>query len=416
MPSGIETTLPDPLPPAGARDPLTPAHPDYDYDALADLFLGEPPAVHTASARVTTTASGAPTAVETELLVSGHLPGASAPWPAQYASALADSLGEPVELVRAGAGEISVDLFGSEVDAPGRCATLAQALSAAQRVVRRVLLRTDGDAESTARALETPGRVTILCGADEASIVDAYRRIKTIHAAAPGRHRLAVAIMGADDIDAGRAREHLMQACAEFLDQPLGVAAGVRRIGPVPRLGLYRGAFDAGALGALDAIRSAVTPTPTPDADSLSTAHRVEAPQPAPSPPEDRVRPDPALPSAPVGPLAVRIEGLAPIESRCPYHDTVELAIDDLGGLAVVAEGGLERVGDLLAVRGWATDHARLLARAEPSLDRIEGSEPVLHMVTRSAGDAHALLAAGIQAHILARAAADGWACVPMQS
>ncbi len=215
---------------------------DGEYDALADLFLGEselapepfsstgtdateparaeqPPVrlarttveVHTSEAppkRAETTTrpvehqaeqavtrvehaietrfeTGIETGIGTvpciEAVLLGHLPVRASLWVRQYACSAARRKNEIVALVRAAAGSTSVDLIAADRTIETReCATLHDALAAVDNIADRVILRVDETTEPELLDRDEIDEITILTGADETAIVASYRLIKTL--------------------------------------------------------------------------------------------------------------------------------------------------------------------------------------------------------------------------------------------
>ena len=389
--------------PVPARDPFIGAGAD-DYDAIAELFLGgdsaTTPQARSADSSGTTEQIPAPC----EYLLLGHLPGTAAPWPAQYAAAFAANTGERVGLIKLDSGIITVDLVGEPA-----LASPAPTLDDAVRTLRRRAGRTlivSNDAATIRPGPHGRPPVTVITGADEAAIVAAYRMIRSLSSAVGA---VTLAVMGADDAAAERVHRQVSDAAAGFLSSELALGPSVRRVGTIPRVNLYRGE-DPRSIGDIIAALSARTDQDENPPDSLLPAHTH-------APTAIKIQPDSATAQRDAPPTpnlhASRIAGLTLIESRCPYHEQLELAADAAGALAIVSVGGVETVAELLAAKTWAKDHARLLAKAESSLTN-QTADPTLHLMTDRPAAARGLIGSGVRVHVLARASADGWACLPL--
>lgn len=388
--------------PAPARDPFVGAGAD-DYDAIAELFLGGDGAGLSATPasrreRPSRTAELAPAPCEHLLL--GHLPGAAAPWPAQYAAAIAEKTGERVGLIRLDTGIISVDLVG-EPAVGNPEPTLDDAMRSLRRRAGRTLMVSD-DAATTMPGAGGRARATVITGADEAAIVAAYRMIRSIAGAVSA---VTLAVMGADEAAAERVHRQVRDAAAGFLSCELTLGPSVRRVGPIPRVNLYRGEDPRSARD----IIAALTAQTEPAASNQPSVSPIETHTPA----VTKIQPETAAPPSNEISHAARIAGLTPVESRCPHHEELELAADASGALAIVSVGGVETVAALIAAKTWAKDHARLLARAEPAVTN-QTAEPTLHLMTDRPAAARGLIGSGVRVHVLARASADGWACLPL--
>lgn len=407
-----ETLQHSPGVPVASRDPFVGAATD-DYDAIADLFLGgERPGAVTATAHArpaehpTNTDRTAP---RCDFLLLGHLPGAAAPWPAQYAAALSAKSGERVGIIKIDSGEITVDLVGEP--ALGNTApTLDDALATLQRRAGRTLV-VSNDTAALPVGPDRSHAATVLTGADEAAIVAAYRLIRSI---AGSVGEVTLAVMGADDAAAERVHRQVRDAADGFLPNGLSAGPSVRRVGPISRVNLYRG-DDPCSLGDLLAAISRPEPIKQNLASSPQRFDQVRRSV-IDHPASTNVPPTPTPPPTPP-PVshASRITGLTPVESRCPYHENLELAADASGALAIVAVGGVESVAALLAAKVWAKDHARLLAKAEPTITN-SSDEPTLHLMTDRPAAAIGLIGSGVRVHMLARADAEEWACLPLDS
>src|SRR5262249_33903539 len=148
-----------------------------DYDALADLFLGENgaarPAASSGASEASSPARPAPAAGPlVEGLILGHLPVLASAWVQQYARQLAMDHNGPVAPLRLRAGEASLEVIGSRLkedchQKPGLELALAEAAAHAVAWLLRV------DETTEPRLPELPGfsAITLLTGADEAAVV-----------------------------------------------------------------------------------------------------------------------------------------------------------------------------------------------------------------------------------------------------
>lgn len=291
---------------------LNGAHAQGDYDALADLFLGNAPApsqsdpavanppANTAglapevlvtarppqSAPIDATphgpccsrvgpiggaATAKPATRRIEVLVLGHLPGLGGTWAAQQARIAAQHAATPVCLLRLSADQLVVDLVSPDDARPmafPACQDGASALRLAAHHAGAWLLRLQGTDEAAlaewwAHSATDPAvdRIRLLTGADDAAIVAAYRQLKAWHAAslnsAHAFARLArVTIVEPDAARANAAETRLRKAAASFLETELAPAERLGAMRPVRVTTLYCGPFEATATQTLALVRS----------------------------------------------------------------------------------------------------------------------------------------------------------------
>ncbi len=432
------------------EDPFD-APPGPDYDALADLFLGESDAPAPSSgAKAALRAPGPVLKVVSgeedepddaepgvtppliEGLIIGHLPVLASAWATQYARHLAEESGAWVGLLKLRAGQCSVEVVGpARGDPPLRDGappaardTLEGGIGEAARVAGRWLLRVDELTEP--RLAELPGldATTLLTGADEAAVVASYRTLKLLaERAGEDDHapRLGVAIMGASPERAREAAARLARTVEVHLGRSLPLAACIARIGPGRSIALYRGeqrdSADAMLPRIIEAIRAAAQPAPSKPVE----------PPPAPAAPAPAAHPVPVADNTPapaitppkpqsVGDhLAGHIAGLKPLPAACPYAPGVELAVDAAGRVHVLArmdgaDGHL--LGHLLAASAWAGSHALWIRLASGT--PVAEDDAVMHVFSEEPKGARRLLDSRVRVHLLARVRLgdrEGWVC-----
>ncbi|MBI1191095.1 MAG: hypothetical protein GC200_10500 [Tepidisphaera sp.] len=425
-----------------------------DYDALADLFLAEPAADAGPSLRLTPSitqeaigdsaavaskASAAKPAarparpVHIEGLLMGHLPVLGGAWVTQYAKHVADQSHQPVAVVRAQAGTLSVDLVlprgasakvNSRIGAGVQGDDLSRALMHAGQEASHWLVRVDEIDEPELLAQPRVQSVTLLTGADDAAVVASYRTIKNLMAAIGAREdgaapNLGVAIMGAGEEDAGEAEQKIRKAARTFLAADLRPAARVGRVGACTTQTLYRAESDLSLARVIDQVLKAaqaasqiVEPKPSVDA----TLPEVGAASLTPN--AERRAPNAPAPTASLsGVQSTELLGLTPLSSQCPYAPGVVLAAGEGGRLHLVIAssqaGGEcsldEGVKRLLTAAAWADDHASLLEAAHgDALAGVRQHGPTLHLLTADAKSARGLLDTGVKVHLLTTAQARG--------
>lgn len=415
---------------------------DDEFDALADLFLGEdePAPADETTLPPTTRPTPAPIAATPtiEAIVLGHLPVLASAWVRQYAAHRANELGGPVVLIRVRASGTSVErLPAGPID---RCERLSDALAVSVPGAAGVVLQVDETAEPELGAIAQLDAITMLSGTDEAATVASYRVIKAL--AAQSTCELRVVLMGSEPDAASRTFARIERAAASILDQPLTFGGSVHRIDAPRATTIYRGPTDQQLAGVLELIADAqavpadgqASVQTTPPADRL-----VPMPPAEPAAPT-RPGPDEAAPrsarsarsrstSAAVAPhagnatsnpvrLAELLEGLSPIELACPHALAVELASDASGALHLLAYDELGPRGPLesLAIAAaWATTNSQLLLAAAPAL--TGPVEPIEHLFVAQPSAVRHLLDAPIRLHLLASVAVENrraWCEAPL--
>ena len=409
--------------PADIWSPLQPI--PAEYDALADLFLSDdrrsipeapplPAPVERAPyqpAREAEVESSRAfcSGPQTELLMLGHLPTYAPAWPPQYARALAADLAGPVALVRSSAGDLSVEHYigrGRPTVEPAASAgaALTQAFSAASRVLVRV---DEIDEPLVARGGHV-GAVTLLCGADGAAVVSAYRAIKGLMTEtgtgcdhAPPEPRIA--FMGAEPAQAQAAFARIERATRAFLGRAPALAAIVGRIAPAQSATLYRGRGPDDLIRALGEAREHSSAESAPATEApVFEQQRPAAPAHAEPAPPAASRPAAPKPAS-VPALAAWLEGVTSTRFRCPEAPGVEVGIDHRGALRLLIEAGPAAAQSLLVARAWALRHADLLAAALASESSVpvDVSAPAMHVFCRRVEEARDLARVDLRVHVI---------------
>lgn len=421
--------------------------PGDEFDALADLFLGDTPLAPAGAGQAppprSTGTDPAPVRAPTprveaakppriEAVVLGHLPVRASIWVRQYAGSVADAMQSPVALLRVSPESTSLELVGAGVRAPAETfESLRDAIADARRSSAHWIVRVEETDEPSLIARDDLDEITVLTGADEAAVVASYRLMKSLSSdwdkrldedEGPG---LRLAIMGAGSDEALVAGEKLERAARAFLQRPVQVSARVPRIGAVGSAVLFRGETGDDLESLLGAITNS---TPAQDATPrlrLASDDAVERQRPAartsaPVEPKPEIvvpatrhaHPKPAqAPAADARhtPMSSLLPGLTLLETRCPKAGRVELATDEDGRLHLIARSGADPtqpVDSLVATSAWAREHLALLLRAEPTLaapsaDPESDSTPVLHLVTTEPKLIRPLLDADVRVHLL---------------
>lgn len=403
-----------------------------DYDALADLFLGDaPPApasapsvsapiVEPGSAERGPRATASASAPEPpELLVAGHLPVLSGAWVVQYASRLARQTGRPVALAQLGAERTTVQILWSRTPEarPDQTHDLRLAVRAANKARARWLIATDDISVIDLLAEPRLTGACLLTAPNEAATVAAYQTLKSIAAELARCERehdfaLRLALAGAGEDDARRVRDRIGRASSVFMGRRIELAASIERIGPTIATPLFDSARTVEPAHLLDLIDEPIAPVSEPP----RVAPARPAPRRAPAFTDDTLGPIPMDPARrpderPTPPASrdtlcscIEDEVLRPTALRCPDAASVEIAMDETGALHALAhaagpspEGA---VRDLCIARAWLERQALLvnLALHRSPETRIETHG---HIFVPRAAPARALLDAPIRVHLL---------------
>ncbi len=410
------------------------------YDALADLFLGQ-----VRPTRPHLRISGEPKPPEefadvarpiVETLVLGHLPVLSGPWATTYAALEARNCSERVALIRLVDGRVSVDMMNDEEDWNVAIRSVDDAFRAVAHRADRIILRTDVVNEPVTTSWDEADEVTVLTSADEAAIVDAYTILKklasefepvepedaTADAEGP---LLKVAIVGADEDRAQRTFEKLSRAANAFLSYPICEAAIIERIETTRSRRVFRSEEPLDIESLLELLNGALSMRPE---DAPSELHTTPEP---PAKPVDQIDDvtsfDISVEEFEIGSPALEVEtpssrslarflnGLSPICARCPYDESIELAVDDEGRLHLLTQADAMAVESLSIVEEWADAHAAIIQQASAAEARMDPSLGVhRHLFTDDAPSVRRLLDTPLHVHLLTRVELDrdaGWIC-----
>ncbi|MBO6513164.1 MAG: hypothetical protein JJ974_04285 [Phycisphaerales bacterium] len=181
-----------------------------------------------------------------EAVLLGHLPVRASLWVRQYACSTARRRDEIIALVRAASGSTSVDLIsGTQVIESNECTSLHEALERVNSIADRVILRVDETTEPELLDRAEIDEITILTGADEAAIVASYRLIKTLTSVWDtgeliSTPHLRLAVMGATGQQVADASTKLSRAVDAFLDRPIEIIDAAGRIDATATTNIFR--------------------------------------------------------------------------------------------------------------------------------------------------------------------------------
>jgi len=392
-----------------------------------------------------------------ELVLVGNVPGVGGAWLAQIAGREGTRGG--VMLVDARGASMRVECYGARV----ACARgVEAAIDVGGAACARVMLCAP---EVEARDLIASGRVAqvrLVSGADETSVIAAYRLLKSmvlasrrgLSAGVGGETSYSVWFVGCDAAQADDAGGRLCRAIEKFVGARIEVEPSVARLGGAGAAaaslvfeserahsaielaemvasgsrGMRRGALvDWGVMpatgaelrddrvrvgGSLRMVDEPATVDVEPPAGAVgdavigsgSPARSVKALMPAHA--VTTATPQGAIGETPPT-LASVIFGLEPLRARCPFAPGVELAIDAQGGLhAISLDDDGDCVRALTVARAWAAAHREILALTTARL--IAACPVVGHLMSERPERVRHLLDADIRVHAMMRAMKPG--------
>jgi hypothetical protein len=422
--------------------------PSANYDALADLFLGDvAPSAQAAMSNPEDAEVPSPSIVHAPIvrgLVIGHLPVLASAWVRQYARHLAEESGKPCVLLRCRSDEAALEVLGSRVRA-GSCETLREAMVTAHGVAGSWVVRVDDASEHLLGVSAGIDTLTVLTGADEAAIVGTYRSLKAIVPQSGSLEALPpveLVILGAPPDRAKACADRLLKTIETFLGRSVRVSAIIPKISATPNdniVSLYAGPSEgvADALAMLCDELEAPVPEVTPDREE-DQAFTVPQPLREPEPVVSRLgsasstvagridhaprEPAPSVRSAPMPGhssesaarssacprLATFVAGLRPLGGLCPLAEDVEIALDVQGALHLLVSADEHAsphavLGRLSIVAGWAMQHRKLLSvlaeRESASLD--QSVSPIMHVFSTDARAVRPLPDPAARLHLL---------------
>lgn len=436
---------------------LNGAHAESDYDALADLFLGDAPGPKTPTATsannpTTTVAAITPTAGTTiqrppvivdampdndpvamshgpccsrvgpiggaatakpatrrvDVLVLGHLPGIGGTWAAQQARTIATQLDTPACLLRLSGGQLVVDLIWPDDARPPVFPACADATAAARIAARHAgawLLRVQASEETLLESwMNRPAnsdacvdRVRLLTGADDPAIVGAYRRLKAWHASSPhGFARMArVTIVEGDAAKAAAAEARLRKAASSFLDTHLAPAERLGAMRPVRVTNLYCGPYAGDFAELLQLIRnvSAEVPQASRNDSTESSA--------------DRSASNPAVPHDAPAPNAFAASPKSSIPHHRPTAESSVAAASPTNGTRPATPHAAQAISHGVATGHEPTaDHIVAMIARSAGIDTLRAAAtacpwaPAIVIAVDHQGEAHAIAFARDEAHV----------------
>ena len=352
-----------------------------------------------------------------EAVLLGHLPVRASLWVRQYACSTARRRDEIVALIRAAAGSTSVDLIsGSKTIESSECSSLHDALQQVNTVADRVILRVDETTEPELLDRAEIDEITILTGADEAAVVASYRLIKTLTSVwdadeMTSTPHIRLAVMGATGQQVADASAKLSRAVDAFLDRPIEIIDAAGRIDATGTTNIFRDTVAHQAASILDELLDVGSGSPSlvGRIETLESTNAAE--------PECAVEQPAVLPAAELtaatqskiakDELASLIKGLTKLETRCPFALDVDLCIDAMGLLHLVTGDEHDSpMARLETVRAWVRDHLPLILRAEPELafpsaaDR--SAEIGMHLITNDPHTLRSLIDSSVRMYALA--------------
>lgn len=385
---------------------------------LAALFLTEPDEPLTAQAPAC------------ELVVVGSLPVRASVWLTPYADAVARESG-PVALLRLDGEAPTLQLIRGAWPPGGPWTTLSAAIAGLAGHVAAWIVRPPLGASGADLLAVEADRIVILSSVNETAIVRAYQEVKSFWTVAAARATplppLGLAVLGADRHSAELFHRRLSHTASTALGVELSLAACVQRIDATMRSSEVLTCVDEPSPGLATVLRWIRSEAPAPAPRLVAAAAKPAAPSPA---APMKLGPKPgagmeakALASA-IEPdqdglplrLAQFVEGLNPLDVRCPGHEHLEIGADADGRLHVMArEADLRR---LHIVDAWARAHRELISRACPGQWFDPEAPSVLHVFTDQPASVADLQGSDLRLHVLAPVTVEdrrGWYHAPLK-
>ncbi len=369
-----------------------------------------------------------------EVVLIGNVPGFPSAWLAQIAGR--DAATGAVMVIDARGAGVRVQCFGARV---GSARDVAGAIDVGAAACVRVMLCCDASEVPEILSVGLASRVRLISGADEASVVAAYRLIKSVMSgASESGTTISVCFVGADQPTAAAAAKRLSDATMKFIGVHVEMENAVARLGGAGALAaseVFEGRRDrSGCELAMQVARAGAARTiaaPAAAERTRSSRLLVEevTPEVVPMTPsvepetvdleiacvkaEPRVEAEGGAGEGEMESLASVIGGLIALRARCPHAPAVELALDAAGGLHVIAAGDRPGVvAELATARAWAVTHREVLALT--TTRAIASGEPVSHVLSERPSALRHLLDAGLRVHAMVRATRAGMVAVAL--
>lgn len=385
-----------------------------------------------------------------EAVFLGNLPGFSGPWLTQYADYQARRHGVIAVLSVDGDG-VDVELIaprGQSLD--GLVERYTKSTHGSDSLAQALRFLSDGeevdvggwlvhfstpigpDVQRRARQMD---RWTLLCGADDAAVVGAYRLLKQLSAQPQAEsalesdtqtdRQIGVMVMGSDDPSGRVAAMKLNHTAGNFLGTPVELVGCQKQMQPVNAqpLGYFTGRGGEELWPLIHTFLETVDAGPNEQADDTPSWA---------GPHEDQL--DPPVPQEELGAIdevlhdhgaaddSLDLGTLMPdrfmaMEARCPHFPEAHLMLDRDGRVHVLmrvegfgdayADSSLRAtVADLQAVGRWVRQHLTLLKLTWPGDRFDEQADPVLRLFTDQPKAATALvgqLDSLVKVHLLQR-------------
>ena len=403
-------------------------------DELAELFLTPADAASSTGNQSEPGGGGGaacdvPQRAQRHLLLAGHLPVRGGLWLPPYLDRVASDQG-PTCLVQE-------DVSGVRIQCAKVPLVQLDGLAAEQDLERVVvdlapeiacwIILVDEQMNPVDLLRSQPDQITLLTSADQAALVAAYRRIKVLALAAQEAEMpsptVHMAIVGCDDHQAEQMMDRLRATTEVHLGVELHLGLTLPRIDVLKHThrslncegGLNEAVLDI--MAAVHVPRAVRWEQPLADQNApsnptIETARpKLEIPVAAgsatdldalvtsesTSPPQRSVVVDTAPTKQ--GQWSSLMKDLLPLRQRCPYDQTIELAVDKEGRLNVL--GWHDQLRKLVMVTSWASDHLPLLAEACHSEGLRAKAEIRQHLFADSAGDLDDLRRCGFELHLV---------------
>ena len=382
------------------RDTPTAPAPQNEYDALADLFLSHDEARTLLSKPAATptqptfaSSEGGPAlrlqnteplplaeespkpARRVERVIMGNLPIPANAWVAQYAKHITSTEHCTVGLIRQMEGVTTIELVraaGSRQSiSSDPSLSLEDCIRRSSSEVHVWLVRTEGDHASHTTT-------TLLTGADDTSLVAAYRTLKSIATSNP-HPALRVAIVGADDAKSKTAEDKLRRGSQTFLGITLDNVARLEKISPGTSVQVYQSTPNAHtSTDVFNILNGTLEHSRVQPSTAAPTASRNEA-----SLNHTSVAQTPSMAQRAES-LSQDIPGLTRLPLTCPHAPNVEVAIElkpTSAHIHLLTSDIANGPSSLLLASNWIKANAQFLQLASPSTP-LSPTDPILHVFT----------------------------------
>ncbi|MDP7008381.1 MAG: hypothetical protein QGI78_02315 [Phycisphaerales bacterium] len=354
---------------------------------------------------------------QVDLLLLGHLPVQGGLWLVPYA--WRESEGGVGALLRMHKETVDLAIVG-DVDLDiSNCNSIEEAFELVAKVVTNWMVQPSSDADSTSLLHCDADRITLLSGADQAAVVGAYRLLKGLVVASNQNEvtpRLNLVIVGTEEKAANDAANRITQTAHHQLGVQLEVGHPLAAMGSACRVASQANfPRTSGVVDILSRIRVATQRVGSAHDTELNSIPDTPRPTLELEEPVIEIPTEDSRYEIEKKTLVSYVDGLIGIQPRCPEHEEVELAVDTMGRLHVLADA--EDFRDVAIVASWAQRYHALLSMACGGIEIDAERAPKQHVFTSNAVTIADLHGTDLALHLLAEVVVEGhtgWFCTPL--